>query len=218
MTTTLARLTLALLLGLAALPVSAQRGADKININGQLVLAARAGLVQRVIALLADGAQINSRDRNGDSPLNMAAARGNVELVDVLLRASADVQLANIAGVTPLMAAAYACQPEIVHRLLAAGARTDPVDRVKKNAAVYAAGQGCNACLEALLRTGTPVNGRLDHQLTLLMWSAGYGHEATARLLLEHGADRSLRDDRGKTAADIARELNYVELARLLAP
>ena len=38
------------------------------------MLAAKAGLVQRVKELLAEGAQVNSRDRNGDSPLNMAAA------------------------------------------------------------------------------------------------------------------------------------------------
>jgi len=97
-------------------------------------------------------------------------------------------------------------------------ARTEPVDRVHKTAAVYAAGQGCTGCLEQLLRAGTPVNARLDHDLTLLMWSAGYGQEAAARLLLERGADRSLRDDRGKTAADIARELNHPALAQLLAP
>jgi uncharacterized protein len=37
-------------------------------------------------------------------------------------------------------------------------------------------------------------------------------------MLLEKGADRSLRDDRGKTAADIARETNHSALAQLLAP
>ena len=63
-----------------------------------------------------------------------------------------------------------------------------------------------------------PVNGRLDHDLTLLMWAAGYGQEPTARLLLQRGAERSLRDDRGKTAADIARELNHTALAGMLQP
>ena len=125
------RFLIAILLLAAGPGAQAQRGADNININGQLVLAARAGLVQRVKQLLADGAQVNSRDRNGDSPLNMAAAKGNVELVDVLLGARADVQLANLAGVTPLMSAAFAGSPEIVGKLLAAGARTEPVDRVK---------------------------------------------------------------------------------------
>ena len=50
------------------------------------------------------------------------------------------------------------------------------------------------------------------------MWAAGYGQEEVARLLLQRGADRSLRDDRGKTAADIARDLNHTVLAQMLAP
>lgn len=215
---TFARIVLVLLIGSLAGAAHAQRSAGEINANGQLVLAARAGLVPRVRQLLAEGAQVNSRDRNGDTPLNMAAARGNAELVDVLLAARADVQQPNLAGVTPLMAAAFAKGPEIVRKLLAAGARIDPLDRVKKNAAVYAAGQGCTDCLEALLKAGTPVNGRLANDLTLLMWTAGYGQEGTARLLLARGADRSLRDDRGKTAADIAREQDFGGLAQLLQP
>ena len=56
------------------------------------------------------------------------------------------------------------------------------------------AGQGCAGCLEQLLQAGTPINGRSDHDLTLLMWVAGYGHEPAARLLLDRGADIDARD------------------------
>jgi ankyrin repeat protein len=196
--------------------VFAQRGMDQINVNGQFVMAARAGQIARVAALLEEGAKVNSRDRNGDSPLNMAAAKGNVELVDVLLKAGADVNLANLAGVTPLMGAAFSGKVEIVRKLLAAGARIEPLDRVKKNAATYAAGSGCADCLGELLRAGTPVNGRLENELTLLMWAAAYGHEAAVNLLLAQGAERGLKDNRGKTAADMAREGNHLNVARLL--
>lgn len=194
----------------------AQRGADQINVNGQFVMAARAGQVGRVAALLDSGAQVNSRDRNGDTPLNMAAAKGNEALADVLLKAGADVNLANIAGVTPLMGACFSGRPTLVQRLLAAGARVEPLDRVKKSAATYAAGSGCSACLEELLQAGVQVNARLDNDLTLLMWAAAYGHETTVRLLLAHGADRTLKDNRGKTAADMAREGQHLALAQLL--
>src|SRR4051812_49661548 len=98
-----ARALVALALCTACAVVSAQQGADKINENGQLVIAARAGNTARVGALLQAGAAVNSRDRNGDSPLNMAAAKGNVELATVLVKAGADVNLANLAGLTPLM-------------------------------------------------------------------------------------------------------------------
>lgn len=194
----------------------AQRGMDQININGQFVLAARAGRLDRVSALLEEGAKVNSRDRNGDSPLNMAAAKGNAALADVLLKAGADVNLANLSGVTPLMGAAFSGNVEIVRKLLAAGANIDPLDRVKKNAATYAAGTGCSDCLLALIRAGTPVNAPLENDLTLLMWAAAYGHESSVRLLLAQGADRKLKDRRGKTAADMAREANHQSVVSLL--
>jgi uncharacterized protein len=75
---------------------------------------------------------------------------------------------------------------------------------------------GCAACLSELLRAGAPVNARLDNNLTLLMWAAAYGHAPTVRLLLEQGADRSLKDNREKTAAAMAREGNHLALAQLL--
>lgn len=204
------------LLGLAHGPAWAQKGVELVNPNGELVLAAKAGRLERVLTLLAEGAAVNSRDRNGDSPLNMAASKGNEAMVEALLRAQADVNLANLAGVTPLMGAAFSGKAQIVRQLLAAGARPEPLDRVRKNAAIYAAGVGCQDCLAELLRAGTPVNARLDNDETLLMWAAAYGHLATVRFLLEQGADRQLRDNRGKTAADMAREGQFNEVSQLI--
>ena len=213
------RLALVSLLLCSSMPLAlAQKGMDQINVNGQFVLAARSGRIERVSALLDEGAKVNSRDRNGDSPLNMAAANGNEALTDVLLKAGADVNLANLSGVTPLMAAAFNGNVEIVRKLLAVGAKIEPLDRVKKNAATYAAGIGCTPCLAELLRAGTPVNARMENDLSLLMWAAAYGHESAVRFLLEQGADRSFKDKRGKTAAAMALEGNHLPVARLLEP
>ena len=194
----------------------AQQGIDQINVSGQYVMAAKAGRVERVIALLAEGAKVNSRDRNGDSPLNMAAAKGNIALADVLLKAGADVDLANVAGVTPLMGSAFNGHAGIVRKLLAAGAKISPVDRVTKNAATYAAGSGCSECLSELIKAGTLVNAPLDNNLTLLMWAAAYGQDKTVRLLLAEGADRSLKDNRNKTASDMARDGKHLEVAGMI--
>ena len=81
----------------------------------------------------------------------------------------------------------------------------EPVDRMRKSAAVYAAGQGRAAVLLALLESGLDVNATYEHDLTLLMWAAGQGHADVARLLLARGARPEMRDDRGLTASEIAR-------------
>lgn len=195
----------------------AQKGMDQININGQFLMAARADRIERVLALLEEGAKVNSRDRNGDSPLNMAASKGNLPLVNVLMKAGADVNLANLSGVTPLMGATFSGNAEIMRKLLAAGANIAPLDRVKKNAVTYAAGNGCSECLAELIRAGTPVNAALENDLTLLMWAAAYGHESAVRLLQAEGADPKLKDNRGKTAADMAREGKHQNVVGLLA-
>ena len=206
------------LLGLGLASAWAQKGMDQININGQFLLAARAGQVERAASLLGEGAKVDSRDRNGDSALNMAAAKGNAEFADALVKAGADVNLANLSGVTPLMGAGFAGKADIVKKLIAAGAKIEPLDRVKKNAATYAAANGCGACLAELVRAGTQVNARLENDLTLLMWASAYGHEPAVRFLLEQGADRSFKDARGKTAADMAREGSHLAVAKLLEP
>ena len=55
------------------------------------------------------------------------------------------------------------------------------------------------------------------------MWAAGHDVsagvediEATIKTLIEHGAALDLKDDRGKTAADIARDLGHERAAKLL--
>ena len=68
------------------------------------------------------------------------------------------------------------------------------------------------------------MNRRYAHGLTALMWAAGHDAsagvddiEATIKTLIDHGAALDLKDDRGKTAADIARDLGHERAAKLLA-
>jgi len=60
-------------------------------------------------------------------------------------------------------------------------------------------------------------NAEYANRLTALMWAAGYGHEEVVKVLLAGGARTDARDDRGKTAADIAREGGFAATVSLLA-
>ena len=65
-------------------------------------------------------------------------------------------------------------------------------------------------------RAGVDVNKTYHHDLTALMWAAGSGKTETVKLLVERGADISRKDDRGKTAGEIARDAKHAETAALL--
>ena len=90
-------------------------------------------------------------------------------------------------------------------------------------AIVHAAGHGYAPVVALLLQAGVDVNRRYAHGLTALMWVAGYDAstgvddaDATIKALIEHGAALDLKDDRGKTAADIARDLGHERAVKLL--
>ena len=70
--------------------------------------------------------------------------------------------------------------------------------------------------MQILLQTGVNPNAIYAHSLTALMWAAGYGQADTVRSLLAAGARADLKDDRDKTALDIAREGNFYETIKVL--
>jgi ankyrin repeat protein len=103
------------------------------------------------------------------------------------------------------------------------GADPNALDNDGSGAIVYAAGHAYASVVALLLQGGVDVNRRYAHGLTALMWAAGHDAssgvediEATIKTLIEHGAALDLKDDRGKTAADIARDLGHERAVKLL--
>ena len=84
-----------------------ERGADPGAVAGnpmrvQPLHSAAAGRHRDIAALLvAAGADVDARQREGFTPLLAAALHGDVELARILLAAGADPELANDAGVRP---------------------------------------------------------------------------------------------------------------------
>ena len=68
-----------------------------------------------------------------------------------------------------------------------------------------------------MLAHGIAADAAYPNQLTALMWAAGQGQAEVVKLLLERGARIDLKDDRGFTAAQIAREAGHAALAQQLA-
>jgi len=123
-----------------------------------------------------------------DPPLQNAVTRP--EVVKVLLEHKADPNIANVLGRTPLMTAALYDNLESVNLLLAAGA---DVNRQSDKSEPFPG-------VEELLtyqRFGIRYGRR-----TALMYAAANSKLPLIKALLDHGADKQLKDDWGLTAQD----------------
>ena len=77
---------------------------------------------EAVPLLLQHGAQINARDRLGDTPLSFAAGAGNYTALKALLRAGADLSSRNRAGLSALQVAIKEDEVRCAKVLVKAGA------------------------------------------------------------------------------------------------
>jgi uncharacterized protein len=156
------------------------------------------------------------------APLDVfeAAVTGNVgHLREIFTKEPEAANAVAGDGWTALHLAAAFGTPEAVATLLAGGAR---VDAVSANAqsnqplhAVLALGRN-PAIVTLLLNNGADANARQAGGFTPLFSAATANRRDLAELLLAHGADLSVVNDQGKTAAHFARERGHAELAAWL--
>jgi len=185
--------------------------------------AAQAGRMSVAKLLLDRGADVNARAVDGSTPLFYATEADRGAMVRLLLEKGGDPNIPGRKGIRPLAAAAYSGSPGSAELLLKHGADPNALDDDGESATIYAAGRAYAPVVELLIGAGVDVNRRYAHGLTALMWAAGHDAsagvddvEATINALIAHGAAVDLKDDRGKTAADIARDLGHERAAKLL--
>ncbi|WP_223832874.1 ankyrin repeat domain-containing protein [Streptomyces venezuelae] len=164
-----------------------------------------------IAVLVAAGADPDARfvGAHRETPLHWAASNDDVAAVDALVAAGADIEAggAVIGGGTPLADARGFGQWRAARRLLELGARTTLQD---------AAAMGLLDRVTSYVEAGPPdAPGPPD--ITAAFWGACHGgHLATARYLLDRGADPDWIGYDDMTPLDIAVEAGADDVAEWL--
>lgn len=149
--------------------------------------------------------------------LEYSVARGQTSVTKMLLEMGADPNAPGRTGNSPLADAALKGKPEAVEALLEAGARVDAVSPSGTQAIHDAALSDSPEVIRLLAVRGADVNARTRQDAqTPLHVAASMGRLKSIEALLALGADRTLRDARGRTPQQTAEQAGLDEAAAFL--
>ena len=176
------------------------------------------GDIESLNDALAQGGRVTVRSSEGITPMLAAAERGHTDICSLLLAHGSNVNDQDTKGFTPLLAAAQNGHLNVCGLLLAHGSNVNEVVSVVKHTALhYAAVQGHNALVEALLSWGAEVNPQDHHAYTPLQFACQEGHLLCVLTLLKAGASLTLPNNEGSLPIHIAAEYNRLEIVRSVA-
>lgn len=177
-----------------------------------------------VEALLAKGADVNTKSKYGGTPLSSACDSGRLEVVRVLLANGANVNAMDDFGETVLWkacAGGKVCEggnPAIVEALLAKGADVNARRKKDGYTAIFAAAlEGHIDVVKVLLNNGVDINSKSNDGETPLRAAIGNGRIAMVTELLARGANVNASSREGETALMAASSIRgYSEVVRQL--
>ncbi|XP_059474055.1 uncharacterized protein LOC132195835 [Neocloeon triangulifer] len=147
--------------------------------------------------LLSQGADVNTRDDDNESPLTLAASFSSAEMCQFLVENGADLSAVNEDGNDSLHLACLNGKLDNVKYLLGLNGFSVEKKNWKGRTALHlAAAKGHIAVAEFLLSQGAEVNARDDDNETPLTLAASFSGAEMCQILVENGADLSAVDGR----------------------
>ena len=138
---------------------------------------------------IEEGAEIDKRDDEGQTPLLWATREGYESIVKILLATGANPNSSDHKGQTPLFWAAHKGYESIVTILLQSGADPNSSDHKGQTPLFWAAHKGYESIVRILLQSGANPNSR-DHKGGIpLSWATSRIHAGIVDILLVYGME-----------------------------
>ncbi len=201
-----------------------------------LIISAKIGHWDIVKYLVGKGANIEAKSKWGETPLFLAAEKGNKDIVKYLVGKGANKNCAK-SGITALMRAALKGHKNVVELLLKQGYESDLISLIvaSKNKIPMSKDALLNVYSRVMEYFPADVNAKDSNGDTALIHALLFSyrlvsniHEGTngydlvkirydiVKMLLDHGADPNVKNDRGWTPLIYAARLRSENTARLL--
>ncbi|OOG57513.1 ankyrin repeat domain-containing protein [Polaromonas sp. C04] len=185
------------------------------NSYNDFFVAIRRDDASTITALVARGFDPNTPDPKGQNGLLMALAEPALKAAQALLDApKIDVNVRNQQDESPLMIAALKGELDMVRELIAKGADVNKPGWAPLH---YAATGGHLEIMSLLLDNSAYIDAASPNGTTPLMMAASYGTPAAVKLLLDEGADPTLKNQKGLSAINFAQRANRQDSADLIA-
>lgn len=182
--------------------------------------AAEQGDLSKVKTLLKKNKiDLNAQDDTGMTPLMNAALGGNLDITKFLLSKKVKLELKNNGGETALAFAVTNDNFDVAMELIKAGANVDVAVAGDEGDTLFmrAAANDKKTAEMILAKNKTLVNKANKLGETALFSVARYGTPADIEFLLKHGADLKVKNLKGQSALDVAKEANNQDTTALLA-
>jgi len=172
--------------------------------------------------LIQNGADVNQRDEEGNTPLGRAARHARADIMKLLLDAGAEPEKTEIclgvdSGSTPLFTAAGWANKAAIKLLVERGADPNRQELEMEDTPLQYAIIECNYdTIKPLLKAGADPNLANKEGETPLHPAARSGQTYSVKLLINSGADPKTIDKKGKTPLCYAREEGHREIIRYM--
>lgn len=167
--------------------------------------------------LFTKSANLNEKDSLGNTALMLAITNENKTLAKLLIDKKADLNLKNNEGQSALYIALVNEQPDIAIILINKGASLENISSEGDSALLIATTTNAIKVMKLVLKMNAALINQVNkHGTTPILEAARFGSTETIMILLNAGANKTIKNSAGMTALEVATKAQNSDAIKLL--